>query len=791
MLLLFRPEKTSYSIGSNNEYGYKWNDLQKYLQHLITDNTAISKLRFYAIHNFTHCKKQNRKTQKLLTLFRHRERDMWNDIQKHQYASIQDSEDRRNKEEDSFQRMQQEVSQHSLSSATIHLYNMQLTHCHQIKLALTEYQGYSSSSNVNEHNCFDSYKCKYPSLTLLPNTVQSVRQYIKDSNSYTLLDDSSNNAIINTITDSSQPHSQHLHQQQPTTSTPLSDMLNEKQKEVFNIFQLFLNSTEEDDIVVPYLLLLGGPGTGKSFVVKCLQEYYESSRHASSKGVIVTCANYGFPAVLIGGQTIFSLLKLNAKMIIETEVEIRQLTPEEIYSKKSALEHMKILVIDEISTVPPSLLYAIDVRLRQIFSDERRFAGVAVLALGDLMQLGPVFGSNLAVSCVEYATNMQQGAVKLRDEKYRPESIWTKGTVLFSQITVLNLIQQQRAIHDHFHTDVINNLHKGNKFQQQDLKCYKLLSKEDMTEQGGFRFATILVSSNRERVDISYSQLKHYALIHNIPIVKWESKYQKWKNSPEDIPKAIKNDCAFFEYFCVGLQGFLCNNISNSLKLANGTPVELRSVQFNDAEIQRRFNDVYKITKPGQEILLQSPPDFLTYMPYPNDDKFHREWISSHSPTLDKDNNHALLLLDHNSQYDKYKSYPIQGAPCEGPSCVEICSHFPFQMGFAKTIHKAEGCTLDKVILSLTTVKKFIKFSHIFVAFSRVTNHDHIRLLLPISTTHDLISYITTLRQDPKILAYLKCIEENKQFNAEWIATYISKNKKKRFATRKLKQNCG
>ena len=58
--------------------------------------------------------------------------------------------------------------------------------------------------------------------------------------------------------------------------------------------------------------------------------------------------------------------------------------------------------------------------------------------------------------------------------------------------------------------------------------------------------------------------------------------YQNLENSPEDITQAIANDCAFFEHFCVSLPGYLGHNISNSLKLANGTPVELRSVEFRE-----------------------------------------------------------------------------------------------------------------------------------------------------------------------------------------------------------------
>ena len=107
--------------------------------------------------------KQNRKTQKLLTLFRHRERDKWSDGEQQIYLTMQASEDSRNREDSILHQTQHELSQQQLRSATIQLYNMQLSYCSQVKLALTEYLADNSSSDANEDNHFDNYKSKCPS----------------------------------------------------------------------------------------------------------------------------------------------------------------------------------------------------------------------------------------------------------------------------------------------------------------------------------------------------------------------------------------------------------------------------------------------------------------------------------------------------------------------------------------------------------------------------------------------------------------------------------------------------
>ena len=142
------------------------------------------------------------------------------------------SDSKRNREDSIFHRMQHEVSQQSLPSATIQLYNLQLSYCHQVKLALTEYQGNNTSSNVDEDNYFDNYKSKCALLNFSNASVELVRQHIKNANNCTLHDDSSNDAVSNSISDSTPTHSQHRCQQQPTTTTSLANKLNNMQQKV-------------------------------------------------------------------------------------------------------------------------------------------------------------------------------------------------------------------------------------------------------------------------------------------------------------------------------------------------------------------------------------------------------------------------------------------------------------------------------------------------------------------------------------------------------------------------------
>ena len=85
-------------------------------------------------------------------------------------------------------------------------------------------------------------------------------------------------------------------------------------------------------------------------------------------------------------------------------------------------------------------------------------------------------------------------------------------------------------------------------------------------------------------------------------------------------------------------------------------------------------------------------------------------------------------------------------------------TYFPFDLAFAMTIHKAQGRTMDRVIIALSEhpiqICKF-KWSALYVALSRVKASTHVRLLLAKSDRdRSTIKYITSLRKPPEIERY-------------------------------------
>ena len=109
------------------------------------------------------------------------------------------------------------------------------------------------------------------------------------------------------------------------------------------------------------------------------------------------------------------------------------------------------------------------------------------------------------------------------------------------------------------------------------------------------------------------------------------------------------------------------------------------------------------------------------------------------------------------------------------PSRVEVRPLFPLEPGIAITIHKAQGRTIQKIILSLSkryTHNIDIQYAALYVALSRVRCKEDIRLFLhqDFSGVPDMerILYINSLKPDKSINAFFEGYKnDNETWNAE------------------------
>ncbi len=125
-------------------------------------------------------------------------------------------------------------------------------------------------------------------------------------------------------------------------------------------------------------LITGSAGSGKSYVLKALKEYFGARMALTS--------TTGISSLNVGGQTLHSFLK-----IFNVDRWSLQKVLNNIKDKAGKnVKGIDILVIEECSMCDSFLFSLVDYALRNIMDKNIPFGGKQILLVGDFMQLPPV-----------------------------------------------------------------------------------------------------------------------------------------------------------------------------------------------------------------------------------------------------------------------------------------------------------------------------------------------------------------------------------------------------------------
>ena len=213
----------------------------------------------------------------------------------------------------------------------------------------------------------------------------------------------------------------------------------------------FINQTQKS------VFLTGKAGTGKTTLLR--EIINTTHKHA------VVVAPTGIAALNAGGVTIHSMFQLpfggfipdnsapqfseNSKF--ETKATLRRHFRMSAI-KRSVINNMELLIIDEVSMLRSDLLDAIDFMMQTVRRKSEPFGGVQVLYIGDLLQLPPV----------------------VRDEEWRTLKNYYSGKFFFNAHVVqrnpplyIELDKIFRQTDDQF-IGILNNL-RNNQISREDL----------------------------------------------------------------------------------------------------------------------------------------------------------------------------------------------------------------------------------------------------------------------------------------------------------------------------------
>jgi ATP-dependent DNA helicase PIF1 len=127
----------------------------------------------------------------------------------------------------------------------------------------------------------------------------------------------------------------------------------------------------------PFTFVSGKAGVGKSILIKYL------SKTLNKK--MVKIAPTGIAAINVMGQTVHSFFGFPGKLLTNDVIRIHKNK-----GKKTLLNQVDVIIIDEVSMIRSDVMDAMDRSLRINRRVNAPFGGVQILVIGDLLQLSPV-----------------------------------------------------------------------------------------------------------------------------------------------------------------------------------------------------------------------------------------------------------------------------------------------------------------------------------------------------------------------------------------------------------------
>jgi ATP-dependent exoDNAse (exonuclease V) alpha subunit/DNA-binding CsgD family transcriptional regulator len=130
------------------------------------------------------------------------------------------------------------------------------------------------------------------------------------------------------------------------------------------------------------VFLTGEPGSGKTHTINSFVTYLRE--HDIEPAIT---ASTGIAATHIGGMTIHSWSGIGIKTRLD-KYDLDRIASSEHIAKR--IRRAKILIVDEISMLPPNTLSMVDSVCREVKQNTEAFGGLQVVFVGDFFQLPPI-----------------------------------------------------------------------------------------------------------------------------------------------------------------------------------------------------------------------------------------------------------------------------------------------------------------------------------------------------------------------------------------------------------------
>jgi hypothetical protein len=348
---------------------------------------------------------------------------------------------------------------------------------------------------------------------------------------------------------------------------PPTDDLTTKQLELVKLVEPLLVLDRQDPSFhqASCLLVHGGPGTGKSYFVKHLEKSVSAAGCKLKCGAFAACAAQLLPF----SNTIHSIFSI--PFGFQTAV-YKPLKEKELMKQRKEWMNVRVLVIDELSMVPESLLGWASMRLRQIMNVPLPFGGLVTILMGDFFQIPCIPTPTLAQSVLLVAAH---------ERTVIAGSVYQEAVDIMRNLTMFAFIEQKRS-KDANWTALLQQVRDTGSMTS-IMPHLRHISDISGDERNDWAFPTIATTGNAFRERLNQHQLSRFSCTHRLPLFKWPVKIMK---ACPSIPRfdhdvLVKTDPRFFGAFCYGSPVTLTENIgrfATKKGVSNGTKCTMHAI---------------------------------------------------------------------------------------------------------------------------------------------------------------------------------------------------------------------
>ena len=490
--------------------------------------------------------------------------------------------------------------------------------------------------------------------------------------------------------------------------------LNDKQREFHDMVERHAEATAKGLNPKQLLTFLSGAGgVGKSFLLNCVRHTIASKFPDSNLYTrVVTSASTGVAAILIDGQTIHQAVQLDTQH--SGFFDIKPLSHKKRHVLNEFYQHVKYLIIDEVSMLGDTNLIQIHSRLNDIYGipkDSNVFFGnLNVIFVGDLHQIPPV---------------MQSMVHKIRGISTLGTDLW-KDLVSFHELT-----EVVRSKGDPLFTDMVHRVRVGKQTQSDidTLRSRVVTTTVDLDEQ---MKAMSIFPTNKMCNEHNAKCINILAMSHEIHLIRSkdafvDSKFQDGVRKVENYMSDNLNDTCGLPttlQLCTDARVMVRVNVDVQAKIANGVCGTVKWIEYDVSPTMPTVHIMFDNSKVGEGKKHSCASACTTPCPLAGTVAIRaveKEFIS-------KKNKRRWV-----------KRYML-----------------PLQLAWASTVHKVQGMSLQSAYIWLEKASKFFSWQsgQAYTAISRLTSLAGLHFLAfnpqEIRTADNILEEYARLRALPK-----------------------------------------